>query len=326
MRKMLLTIQHDEALDSFVSRNRHVFQKEFLRNNPFKLKLQSNSNGWATSGIKAVASAMGWEGCYGFNKLLHLHTCFFQEVFIMGDSHQAYSAHHYDCRDNYELNYYVQREEISLCLECIKDDLDRIGFCYWRRSHQSQSNVCAVHNVILSRKCQFCAAPFNLKNRHFDLLWDRCKCGRSFLEGNIIYNEDEFELKMARLQLDIFSYGFHINSSAAYEAILARLIRDGADALPVPRQIGALYESRLPPQKRHLVNFDFDRFERYGRGILARSNSTEINTIAALFSDFSEFISCLRGVPAGTRAVESTWSTYVSGNPYIEKPVYVVTG
>ncbi|MCY1541867.1 hypothetical protein D9M68_775760 [compost metagenome] len=180
--------------------------------------------------------------------------------------------------------------------------------------------------MILSRKCQFCAKPFNLKGRHFDSLWDRCECGKSFLDGDIIYNEDEFELKIARLRLDIFIYGFHINSSAAYEAILHRLIRDGADALPVPRRVGALYESRLPPQKRHLVNFDFDRFVRYGRGQLASRNFFAIDIVAVLFSDFYEFTACLGDVSTGTRAVESTWGTYVSGSPYIENPVYIVTG
>ncbi|MFC5694540.1 hypothetical protein ACFPU0_03060 [Pseudomonas sp. GCM10022186] len=323
---MLLKIQHDEALDSFLSRNRHVFQKEFLINNPFKLKLESSSNRWGTSDIKAVASAIGWEGCYGFNKLLHLHTCYFETTFIKGDTDQAYSGKYYGCDNNFELDCFIRREDIGLCLECVKSDIDKLGFCYWRRSHQSDSNVCAVHNVVLSRQCQFCGKPFNLKGRNFGLLWNRCDCGKSLLEGDVIHNEDEFELNVSRLLSDIFSYGLHINSSAAYEAILLRLKRDGAEALPVPRRIGALYESRLPPQIRSDVDFDFDWFVRQGPAYMAVMGSYMTDTILALFSDFSEFVGCLGDVSAGTRSVESTWGTYISGSPHVENPIYVVTG
>ena len=67
---MLLRIQRDESLRSYVERNLYVHWKspavDFLRELPYC----HYDNGTAAF----IAELFGWKGCYGYNKLLHLHT------------------------------------------------------------------------------------------------------------------------------------------------------------------------------------------------------------------------------------------------------------
>ncbi len=67
---MLLRIQPDESLRSYVERN------IYLGLNSHKLDILKGLycvhwRGWV---VKSIAELLGWHGCYGYNKLLHLHT------------------------------------------------------------------------------------------------------------------------------------------------------------------------------------------------------------------------------------------------------------
>lgn len=67
---MLLRIQKEETLRSFLERNDLLNwgnpDMEFLsRISGAKIEFKQ---------IKEIAEAIGWVGCYGFNRLLHNHT------------------------------------------------------------------------------------------------------------------------------------------------------------------------------------------------------------------------------------------------------------
>jgi hypothetical protein len=69
---MLLRIQPEESLRSYVERNLYL---QLYNSDLDYLKKPSlrycHWDGWQ---VKIIANIMGWHGCYGFNKLLHLHT------------------------------------------------------------------------------------------------------------------------------------------------------------------------------------------------------------------------------------------------------------
>lgn len=67
---MLLRIQPEESLRSHIDRNLLANFKDWTVD-----RLRWLSRGVVTyQGAKEIASLMGWEGCYGFNRLMHEHT------------------------------------------------------------------------------------------------------------------------------------------------------------------------------------------------------------------------------------------------------------
>lgn len=67
---MLLRIQPDESLRSYVDRNLLANFMDWTVD-----RLRWLSEGVMThQAVKVIASTMVWEGCYGFNRRLHQHT------------------------------------------------------------------------------------------------------------------------------------------------------------------------------------------------------------------------------------------------------------
>lgn len=78
--------------------------------------------------VKKLASAIGWQGCYGFNRLIHHHTDV-AELFVIKNSQDvSYSGKHYATE---EVRY--SDWDASYCPDCVKEDLESFGFSYWKR-------------------------------------------------------------------------------------------------------------------------------------------------------------------------------------------------
>lgn len=135
---MLLRIQPDESLRSFVERNlflqRHTHAVEIFGAPEFRYRR------WRNKQVITIAKLLGWDNCYGFNKLLHSHTDYtVHGVFKAKDGH-SYSANEFGlgffCFDDFS-------KTRSYCPMCAKEDLCVRGYSYWRRNHPLVV-VCAV--------------------------------------------------------------------------------------------------------------------------------------------------------------------------------------
>lgn len=322
---MILKIQNDEALDSYVSRNIIVFPEYRLENNPLKIDLRRSSpSSWSTRKIKLLASAIGWEGCFGFNKIVHNHTTYFKEVFIKKATDKAYSGNFFSNDLECNLHWYASCKETGVCVECLKNDIATKGYAYWRRSHQSNVEVCAVHNLILLRSCQFCELPFSIigKGHFFSTFWHGCRCGESILGSQPILNISEYALKKAKLYCDIYNYEYFVDEGSAYKAIKNRLSRDGLSVWPSSREIYEHYGHNVSEcWSREDFIRDFEWFSKQGEYIF--SVGFLINLIILLFEDFQDFVAYLDEVSEAKRNIMNTWNTYVDGGLYSLNPNYI---
>ncbi|MNJ55990.1 hypothetical protein D3C77_515160 [compost metagenome] len=150
---MLLRIKPDESLRSYIERNLYLQ----FRNPDLDFLKSANLHyfNWSSRQIKLIANIMGWHGCYGFNKLVHLHTDYpFQSV-LKSARCLAYSESEFEsglyCFDSLA-------NTRAYCPLCVNEDIQSLGYSYWRRFHPHVT-VCAKHNVDLLSHCQFCESP-----------------------------------------------------------------------------------------------------------------------------------------------------------------------
>ncbi|WP_413817510.1 TniQ family protein [Pseudomonas sp. P9_31] len=150
---MILVIQPEETVRSFVERTLFIKGKysseEIFRKFPKNCPSRAN--------ILIIAEMLGWVGCYGLNKMLHRHTnnplteAFknIQDISYSGSEYISYSR----CFDS-------NREPSGFCPVCVLEDIERLGFSFWRRAHCCELKVCAEHNVELVKRCPSCDKQF----------------------------------------------------------------------------------------------------------------------------------------------------------------------
>lgn len=87
---MLLRIQPDESLRSYVERNLFLQRDspalEIFRTPEFRYCR------WHSKQVIPIANMFGWHGCYGFNKLVHSHTNYPVHGVLKSNSSFSYSA------------------------------------------------------------------------------------------------------------------------------------------------------------------------------------------------------------------------------------------
>jgi hypothetical protein len=180
---MLLRIQPDESLRSYVERN--LFLQ--LRNPDLDIFRSPNFRyySWDNSQVISIAEIFGWYGCYGFNKLVHLHTDYHFRSVLKSDSSFAYSESEF-----VTANYCFDSLKVSrsYCPICVKQDIHDIGYSYWRRLHPKVT-VCARHNVNLLLYCLFCGKPFSRGGHALSVLWSGCG-GRCLGDAQATMNTD----------------------------------------------------------------------------------------------------------------------------------------
>lgn len=175
--------------------------------------------------LKSIASAMGWEGSAGLNRLVHFHTDYPRNSIFKTLKNLYHSQHegleYIECVE-------TKREPPSFCVECIKDDLDSRGFSFWRRSHHIDIRVCARHNVLLQKKCPFCGRLFAYQDHGLEVLWGGCE-GRNLVKSVSVINDDSFEYQRSRILSEIYESEYRVSQHAAQTLLLDKLSSERID-------------------------------------------------------------------------------------------------
>lgn len=291
---MLLRIQPEESLRSFIARNFYV-----NRYSPLIAELKKDSN-FAVSNyeIKKIGKAMGWLGCYGFNRLLHNHTYYPSKAFLHKDEDLSYSEWAYIHSGTYEL----AATPSLFCPECVRDDVASLGFSYWRRKHHPGITVCAEHNVHLEAKCPFCLMPFSSKNHDLDVMWKGCK-GLHLSHTPSRRNYKFTELKKARFFRDIFSFDSVISIEAARLALRER----ACERWPYLREKLVAAE-----QWHEFIDLLKDEFGDDWNLACGIYNDVIYGFALTLYDGFQDFLNHIKCYDYRLRKVESLWSTYAT--------------
>lgn len=120
---------------------------------------------------------------------------------------------------NYISNYFIQKPKV--CLECMKEDIEKYGECYFHRSHQlSDVNVCYKHHTLLYE--------VNRKygNKHqYDY--------NNLTENN--HNVTDFDCKYAEYTYQLLKHGFSSNLDDI-DLIISNKIKEQLNVKKLSRQ------------------------------------------------------------------------------------------
>lgn len=294
---MLLRIQPEESLRSFIARNFYLNRYSTLI---AELKKISNF-AVAAYTIREIGKTMGWLGCYGFNRLLHNHTFYPRVTFPHKDENLSYSEWQYISQGH---DYELAKTPSKFCPECVRDDIASLGFSYWRREHHPDITVCAAHNVYLEEKCPFCLMPFSSKNHDLDVMWKGCN-GLHLSQTPSRRNHKSTELKKARFFRDIFSF----DSVISREAVRLALTERASERRPHVRE--KLVSAKYLHEFIDLLKDEFgDYWNISGRGF----NNALYGCVLTLYGGFQDFLNHVKCYDYRPRKVESLWSTYASGS------------
>lgn len=214
-RNMLLKIQKDESLRSYVERNKYVDS-----DSPFAELLKGRYCYWDSNEVKLIAKFLGLDGCYGFNKLLHNHTHAPWFRVFKPSSRLTYSESHYVMNSGKFDDLTIGR---SYCPLCVREDIEELGYSYWRRLHHKVT-VCAKHNVTLLSKCQFCGKPFARGGHAVHVMWSGC-LGRHLGDAEPEVNADPAALRLAQFYRELCALPHHVSTEVALLVTKERLTK-----------------------------------------------------------------------------------------------------
>lgn len=112
----------------------------------------------------------------------------------------------------------------TYCPECVREDLKKLGFSYWRRNFPTHVTVCAAHNVVLISACPHCDAPFSSKGHNLDVMWRTC-AGRHLGSAESVVNQDADALKRAQFVEALCAVDSYIPSHSAAVILSEKLRR-----------------------------------------------------------------------------------------------------
>lgn len=211
--QMLVTIQKDESIRSFVERTVFVSQGEPIAKALHKI----STSYFDMMDLRKIASVLKWPGVYGFNRLLHCHSDFPIRALLKHYNELAYSGSAYSMK-----HFRYEDSPASYCPDCVREDLDNIGFTYWRRLHRQPWSVCARHNIKLINRCPFCDEPFKFGRHALNFLWSGCN-GHYVSESSSSPNMDVSALRAARDAHDICEFRYHLPAQMALDIINSRI-------------------------------------------------------------------------------------------------------
>lgn len=297
---MLLKIQPDESLTSFVMRNLLI---NGYAPNMEVFKGLAKCASFGRNEVNKIASAMGWPGCYGFNRLIHHHTMDVEFFVIKNSQDLSYSGKDYTFNSVRYSDWTA-----SYCPDCVREDLESFGFSYWKRFCTQYVKVCYKHNVVLLNHCPFCGKPFSRKGHTLDVMWRKCN-GKHLAEAPSLRNEDLPKLKRAIILHGLYSYSYHICDEVAL-----RVLQNKAASLIsiMPQAHAAEMESVLQSIVDYLEmltkmrsNNNANRIDWLKRWI--------IDAIATVYEHFEDFLIDLRSVQGDALPIDSLWATYQAG-------------
>ncbi|KRP50780.1 TniQ family protein [Pseudomonas poae] len=299
---MILAIQPEETVRSFVERTlfikgAHSSEKVF-RQFPKHRPLRAD--------IAIIAEMLGWIGCYGLNKMLHRHTNYPLKGVFKNIQDISYSGDQYIGDSGL---YDSNRNPSGFCPVCVKEDMERLGFSFWRRAHCCELKVCAEHNVELIKRCPSCDKQFCHGGHDLEVMWTSCE-GLHLTDCPVTLNTDLYELKKAQVFRDILSFSHHLSEEAVLTVLDERIDQD--DNLK-----RAIWNSGSNMQLGDKVKWRLE-IVREARSVnrLPHRESTDfiIQAIVGAFEKFADFISEVKAYGDKIRPTESLWSTYISGH------------
>jgi len=264
--------------------------------------------------IALIADVLGRSDTYGFNLLLHDHTSYSQVAVFPDSSQDSYTRRNYQaCITRFE----TESQLPGICIDCVKEDIDSLGFPYWRRDHR-YVEVCAKHNTILLRKCPVCEKDVRRHSLGYghDLLWRGCK-GRYIHQYESKKNQDEGQLLFSRIFAEIGESKFAVD----LECVLAHLANEAKKLATV----GLISEEKLTDISWKLYGSrrisDTDTNYRpdvmYSWGI--------INAIATVYGSFAGLLDSLRKIGGLVRNIDDLMCVayldrqYINYRPYHQK-------
>jgi hypothetical protein len=299
---MLLRIQKDESLRSYVERNLFVLNT-FLDNDAAEIFSRCN---WSSSQVKLIADLLGWHGCYGFNKLLHQHTAHPWKVALKSRFNHSYSDDAYLTKQE---NFDSLSKVRAYCPVCAKEDKKNLGYSYWRRLHPDVQ-VCAKHNVVLLTTCQFCNRPFARGGHAVSVMWAGC-AGRHLGEAQPLVNVDLSALRLAQFFDELCRVDEHIYIDTAAAVIEERIIKNYESNHGALGELESLTEFRCYIERWRL-NDPCVSWKYY-----SLSNKL-IKLAISLYESFDEFLHDCHKLQPNAPSISYFWDTYCCFSSYTQ--------
>ena len=297
---MPLPIQPDESLASYVRRNLHL---SWHIDVPLTFHQLGTRHVLKTIELKRLAEAMGWPGCYGFNRLVHGHT-------MMASTHvfKAHWDHAYSGKQYITEGKRFSVWDASFCPECVREDLKDRGFSYWRRYVAPYVTVCFKHNTVLHNVCPFCDKPFNRLGHDLDIMWRMCR-GRHLADAPTVPNEDPTALRRAKIYHQLCTSTHHISD---LDAVIAAL--DKAAALIPDLQGAAAAKMEFLHGELGLLRHTLETARIHGQApTMADMNARICDAVVGVYESCDEVEADIRLLAKRGRATDSLWCTYQSG-------------
>jgi len=296
---MLLQIQPDESLGSYVRRT--LFLNRYDANFG-AFKFLAARPGFTNSEINLIAESLGWPGCYGFNRLLHHHTPMAAHFVIKYSQEAAYSGKAYgECRAHFDV------WDASFCPDCVREDLFKLGFSYWRRLLNPSITACHRHNTVLLDRCPFCSKSFNCKGHSMDVMWTGCG-GRHLGESISVPNQDHHALKRAKAFQGVCSSPHYVPYEGTIRALYAKTqfllsFSSGERAVELQalsKALGARLEWIESDDSNDACRFAQLRYKL-------------IDIIATVYESVTDFLVDASFDEQRPRIISTLWSTYQAG-------------
>jgi hypothetical protein len=297
---MPLLIQPDESLVSYVRRNLHL---SWHIDVPLTFHQLGTRHVLKTIEVKRLAEAMGWPGCYGFNRLVHGHT-------MMASTHvfKARWDHAYSGKQYISEGERFSVWDSSFCPECVREDLKNRGFSYWRRYVAPYVTVCFKHNAVLHNRCPFCDKPFNGVGHNLDVMWRMCR-GRHLADVPMVPNEDPTALRRAKIYHQLCTSTHYISDLHAASAAWER-----AAALIPNLQGAAAARMELLHGELGILRKALETARIGGQGqTMANMNARICDAVVGVYESCDDFEADIRSLAQRGRVTDSLWSTYQSG-------------
>lgn len=253
--------------------------------------------------VLAIAETFGWFGCYGLNKILHRHTDYPVDAVFKNIQNLSYSDSEYILDTKC---FATNTEPSGFCPICVKEDIERIGFAFWR-ARCSSIKVCAEHNTILVKRCPSCDKEFSRGGHDLSVMWEGCS-NVGIKNCDATPNTDSLEFKKAQIYRDLLSSEHHISEEAALATLHGKLSLDkrSQHALWDPNDSSTL-EAKIEWRLKLLIDL-----RSRNRPPPKESTKFIVQGITELYSTFSDFVVDAAAYGHEFRPIESLWSTYLS--------------
>ncbi len=236
--------------------------------------------GWS---IGVIADLLGRADTYDFNRLLHEHTSYSQVGVFPDFGQSSYTRRNYQ---DSETRFETESQRVGICIDCVKEDIESLGFPYWRRDHR-YVEVCAKHNTILLRQCPIYRHDIRYHRQGYghDLLWGGCK-GSYVHQCEPTKNPHEYKLTFARIFAEIGESKFAVDLESAIEHLAGQANKMALEGSISEEELMAI-NWRLKSSKGISDTWlTYRPDDRYSHNI--------IEVIAMLYGSFAALVDSLR--------------------------------